>query len=65
MRKRITLSVHGSSDEQITDLALNKLSHYLGCEPSQVESLCDIELDITGEGTSDSYSAMIIAKVKK
>lgn len=65
MRKKVTLSVHGSSDKQITELALSKLANYLDCDISEVESLCDIELDINGEGTSDSYSAMLIAKVKK
>lgn len=65
MRKRIYLTLTGSSDKQISNLTILELSKFLDCDESEVETLCDIEVEIKSEDPSKDYTANVIAKVKK
>jgi len=65
LRKRIYLTISGSSDRQISKLAILELSKFLECDESEVETICDIEIEIKGEDVSKDYVATVIAKIKK
>jgi hypothetical protein len=63
MKTKITFEVNGSNRADIERRALTQIAEFLGIEPDDVESKCDIELHIEPSSTGD-FKATVYVRVK-
>lgn len=64
IKTKITFEVHGSTKADIERRAVTAISEFLNVEPEEVESKCDIELQIEPQIVNDGYKATVYVRVK-
>jgi hypothetical protein len=64
MKTKMTFEVDGSNKVEIERKTLSVIANFLGIEPDEVETKCDIEMHIELSILSGGYKAIVYVRVK-